>query len=99
MVRGTTPTHTFLTDVDLTDAEALYVTYKQNGRILVEKALEDVSISEDMVTVRLTQAETLRFSPIGRVRMQIRARFADGTAIACSVIEADVNEILKDGEI
>ena len=99
MMRGTTPTHTFTTDVDLTDAEVLYVTYKQNGRVVVEKTLEDVKVTAEAVTVRLTQAETLGFSPIGRVRMQIRARFADGTAIACDEIKADVKEILKDGEI
>ena len=99
MRRGTTPTHTFDTDVDLTDAVVLYLTYKQNGRIKVEKSLSDVTIEPYKVKVTLTQKETLSFDDEGDVRIQIRAKFADGNAVASNVIRTSAQIILKEGEI
>ena len=34
MIRGTTPTHVFTTDVDLSDATVVYVTYAQGSKKL-----------------------------------------------------------------
>ena len=98
MRRGTTPTNTFTVDVDLREATALYVTYKQNSRVILEKTLADATIEETSVAVTLTQEETLAFSK-GTVMIQIRAKFADGAAIASNIITANVNAILKDGVI
>lgn len=39
--RGSTPTHTFTTDLDLTSASEIYVTYKQLGRVVAEKTKAD----------------------------------------------------------
>ena len=99
MRRGTTPTHTFSVDVDLTAAEVIYLTYKQTGKVLVEKTKDDLTITEDQVEVKLTQEETLSFREIGDVDIQFRARFPDGTAIASNIMTADADKILKDGEI
>lgn len=38
MYRGTTPTNVFRTDVDLENASVLFVSYKQNGKVVLEKA-------------------------------------------------------------
>lgn len=99
MRRGTTPTHTFTTDVDLTGASVLYLTYKQNGRIKVEKTIDDVTINPESVQVTLTQKETLAFDDEGDVRIQIRARFPDGSAVASNIIKTTAQIILKEGEI
>lgn len=99
MRRGTTPTHTFTTDVDLTGATVLYLTYKQNGRIKVEKTIDDVTINPDSVQVTLTQKETLSFDDEGDVRIQIRARFPDDSAVASNIIKTTAQIILKEGEI
>ena len=98
MRRGTTPTNTFTVDVDLRQATALYVTYKQNSRVILEKTLADATITETSVAVTLTQEETLAFGK-GTVSIQIRAKFVDGVAIASNIITANVNAILKDGVI
>lgn len=98
MRRGTTPTHTITTDIDLTGAAAVYVTYAQKGCTVVEKSAEDITIGSDYVEIALTQAETLAFSE-GRIEVQIRARFPDGSAVASNVMQTTVAEILKDGEI
>lgn len=61
MHRGTTPINIFRTDVDLTNASVLFITYKQNGKVVLEKTIDDVSIHGEMVEVRLSQRETLLF--------------------------------------
>ena len=101
MRRGTTPTHIFKTDLDLTGADAVYVTYQQYGKTVLEKDLSDMTVEEESLTVRLTQTETLLFreKPDGTVRIQIRARWPDGDALASNIIETTVKEILKEGEI
>lgn len=98
MHRGTTPTNIFRTDVDLTNASVLFITYKQNGKVVLEKTIDDVSIHGEMVEVRLSQRETLLFSE-GIVTIQIRAKFQDDSVIASSLIRTSAREILKEGEI
>lgn len=98
MYRGTTPTNVFRTDVDLENASVLFVSYKQNGKVVLEKSLEDVSVKKTLVTVNLMQKETLLFQD-GIVTIQIRAKFPDNTAIASNLIRTTAEEIVKDGEI
>ena len=98
-MRGTTPTHTFHTSIDLTGAVVLFITYKQLYNTVLEKDISDCEITSDSVTVHLTQAETLMFQANLDVEIQIRARFADGTAVGCDILVSDVHRILKDGVI
>lgn len=98
MYRGTTPTNVFRTDVDLENASVLFVSYKQNGKVVLEKSLEDVNVKKTLVTVNLTQKETLLFQD-GIITIQIRAKFPDNTAIASNLIRTTAEEIVKDGEI
>jgi hypothetical protein len=98
MYRGTTPTNVFRTDVDLSNASVLFITYKQGGKLVLEKSIEDVQIEKKNLIVELSQKDTLLFSE-GIVTIQIRAKFPDGSAIASSLIRTSTYEILKDGEI
>lgn len=98
MRRGTTPTHTITVDVDLTDAEVIYLDYRQKNKIVLEKTKDDMTVEEGQIQVKLTQAETLAFSD-DTVTIQLRARFADGTAVASNFMRIDVSGIIKDGEI
>ena len=41
IVRGTTPYHTFILPMDASDIDKIYITYLQNGEIIVEKTEED----------------------------------------------------------
>lgn len=97
--RGTTPTQQFNTSIDLYGASVLYITYKQYGKIVVEKTKEDCLITSTYVAVQLTQSETLLFDDDHKVEIQIRAKFSDGTAVASNIIETDVGAILKGGLI
>lgn len=98
MYRGTTPINIFRTDVDLTNASVLFITYKQHDKDILEKSIDDVVIEKDTIMVRLSQRETLLFSE-GIVTIQIRAKFPDGSVIASNLIRTNAREILKEGEI
>ena len=99
--RGTTTTNNFDVEKDLTGASAVFVTYEQGGKVVFEKTLEDgvTVVSSERLTVSLTQADTLSLNEHYPVRIQIRAKFPSGSAVASFTMEASVGEILKEGEI
>ena len=95
--RGSTPTNTFTVNVDLREAK-IYVSYSQDGEILVEKTGDDLEVDETSIVVHLTQAETLRFKT-GSVSIQIRYVMPDESADASNIMTVSSERILKDGEI
>lgn len=100
--RGTTPTNKFNVSMDLTEATVLYITYSQLGKTVIEKTLEDVTdITAESVSVKLTQEDTLLFKASAQVEIQIRAGFGgeNGDRVRSNIMVADVERILKDGEI
>ena len=98
MRRGTTPTITISTDISLVEASNFYLTFKQGDRVIFEKELDDVTITEDTVSVWLTQAETLALKDGRMVSFQIRATLGD-QKVASNIMTSPVGEILKGGEI
>ena len=98
MIRGTTPTNIFNVDADLTTASAVYITYEQDGVTAFEKTLEDILVEANKLTVTLTQEETLSLKEKD-VRIQIRAKYPDGSAIASNIIITTAGAILKKGVI
>ena len=98
MKRGTTPTNTFKTNIDLTGA-TVFLTYSQRGRVVLEKTGDDLEISAEAIVTRLTQKDTLGFDALQKVSIQIRYVFPDGIAGASNIMTVTVGEILKDGEI
>lgn len=101
MRRGTTPTCTFTTNVDLTGC-TVFVTFQQNGQTVIEKTGTDLTIAAtdtgSTVALTLTQLETLALEP-GRVLVQIRYVDSFGTADASNIITTTAEAILKDGVI
>ena len=100
MKRGTTPTHTFSVDVDLTSATVIYLTYKQGNETIVERDINNMTVTSDSIQVRLTQEETLLFNTAVNIQIQIRAGFSDGSRIASDILTVSpAGQILKDGVI
>ena len=97
--RGSTPVHIFKTSIDLTEAVEIYITYTQAGHTIVEKSLSDCTVTAEQIEVRLTQEETLKFDARYSIKIQVRAKYADETAIVSNIIKTDVGVILKDGVI
>lgn len=93
--RFSTITHTFSSTIDLSDAQ-IYVTYSQDDRIIVEKSLNDVDMSEDGKTfnVILTQEDTSKFR-VGKLYVQFRYLFRDGRTNPSNRWVIDVEDIDK----
>lgn len=99
MIRGTTPTHTFVFPLDGSEYAAIYVTYVQKGTTVLEKTEEDMTFDGNVGSYTLTQAETLGFSSKNPVEIQIRAKTTGGIAIASRTYTVSVDEVLKSGVI
>ena len=98
MVRGTTPENIFKLPFILDDVKSLYVTYSQGNTVVLDKAIDDVIIDGNTITVKLTQEDTLKFSN-AQVNIQIRFKTNQGKAMASNIISTYVNNVLKDGVI
>ena len=104
MTRGTTPTHVFTVDPQILSGgvSAVFITYAQNGRVMLEKGTEDIVVGENTLTVKLTQEDTLKlFAPYtdNDVEIQIRLKTSSGDALASEIIMAKVSDVLKEGAI
>lgn len=98
---GATPVHIFNVDTDLTHATAMWITYMQNGIIRVNKTLENdnIEITADTVTVRLTQQDTLSFLDNVPVKIQIKCKFSNGNIAKSTVIHTSASECLNREEM
>lgn len=101
MYRGTTPTLNFnfefnLDEVDITE---FYITFSQRNQIVFEKQLADLEISENKVTVQLTQQDTLKLMGSAVVYIQARFKIGEDQVYATNVVTTSANAILKDGEL
>lgn len=107
MTRGTTPTHTFTLPDNLKTAtlSALYITYAQGSKTVLEKTLSDVTIKNGVIICTLTQADTLKFEVLDKhcgcdkVAIQVRMKTSDSVAMASDIMSVPIRDILKDGEI
>lgn len=97
MRRGSTPTNTFEVDIDLTGA-TVYVSYEQQGKTVIEKTGNALTISPDKIVLQLSQEETLSLKP-GDVLIQLRYVFPTGAADASNIIRTTAERIIKDGVI
>ena len=108
MRRGTTPTVVLTitnddgTNCDLTSAEN-YVTFSEVGsNYEITKSGEDVTAEVSgkatVISVPLSQEETLGFGQNRSVRVQVRSK-VDDIATASEIATFNVGEILLEGEI
>ena len=114
MYRGTTPTITINCDIDVSEFVTMWVTFRTQQlatyappkQVEVTKHLGDegVDVTDKVVTVSLTQADTLLLGSLSpdedqQVEVQIRGRTEDGRAFASNIMAAPLSRILKDGVI
>lgn len=99
--RGTTPVHSFILPDELKDVDfaAMYITYKQGRKTVLEKDRSSISIEDGVASVRLTQEETLLFSDRCKCHIQVRLRTAAGDALVSNVVDIPVYDVLKEGVI
>lgn len=96
MIRGTTPTHTFVVEqIDTSQIRQLRITYEQMGRLILEKTEKDVTMSEGSFAFTMTQEEALRFRAGCKVDLQVKALLMDGSVLASAIESFGVDKILN----
>lgn len=91
MIQATTPTFVLTlpaNTVDLTEADHVYFTIEQ-GSVVIDKADSDLEVAARVVSVYLTQAETLRLNFYSEARIQLNWTYSDGSR-ACSEVKTIV---------
>lgn len=99
MIRGTTPTLEFKLPISVADIADAYVSFAQQGEVLIDKQLAECSCGTDTLTVRLTQEDTLKLEAGQPTEMQIRVKKKDGNALASQIMKVNTDRILRDGVI
>ncbi len=109
MRRGTTPTIQLTVsneDGSLCDItqDDVYVTFVESGEdgVTFTKREDEIDMevvgNDTVVSIELTQEETLMFKPRRRVKIQLRSKHGD-KAQATGITKFKVEEILLDGMI
>lgn len=94
MRQGTTPTiQITINDIDLNEMQNIYVVFEQNGYIL-KKESSDLSIEGNIISVLLSQEETLNFKE-GTCNIQLRMITKGGVAIASPIKTTKVYRVLN----
>ena len=101
MIRGTTPVLEFTLPFDTDLLEEAYVTISQRGTVVIEKSIDKCTLEHNMLSVKLSQEETLELIAQRNLRAEIQLRVLtrDGEALASNIETVDVGRILKDGVI
>ena len=99
LTRGTTPTLIFELPFDTSEAQKMWISFRQESRLVIDKTLADVTLDETKVSVHLTQEETLALCRKESCTIQMRVLTKDGEALASQIISCAVADILKDGVI
>ena len=100
MIRGTTPTHTFNIPFNVQLISKLRILYSQDDVLILAKNMEDCVISDNSISVTLTQEDTLSFNAKKNVEIQIRILTVENKALASipkkvSVLKLLENEVLR----
>ena len=99
MVRGTTPTLEFTLPFDTSNLAEAWVTLSQNDSEVLTKTLEECKREGRMLSIRLTQEETLKLEHDFNTEIQLRVRTIAGEALASKIITRNTDRLLKDGVI
>ena len=82
---GTTPTHTFIFPFETSLIKELKITYAQKKKTVLVKYLDDCEISQNSVSVPLTQEDTFLFAENVNVEVQARVLTMQGDALASDI--------------
>lgn len=106
MRRGTTPTHRFILPFDIPEDAIVRVVYAQCDKVLIEKDISQCSIDKNIITVKLTDSDTLKFNCKrflykGELKkwdaeIQIGVKAADGTKVWSDTLTVKVDKCLKE---
>lgn len=94
MTQATTPTFilTLPNSVDLSQAENVYFTLRQNN-VSIQKSTNDLMIEGQTVSVFLSQLDTLQLTA-GTAQMQLNWTYENGSRACSNIVSVNVTENL-----
>ena len=96
MRKGTTPTFTFTIPFGAELIKTAKVIFEGDNGVKLEKRTEDCGLSENEVSVRLTQEDTFLFDCNEYIKVQLRIITTAGDALATDPARVFVAECLDD---
>ena len=101
MIRGTTPTHTFVLPFNTSLVSSARISYAQRGNVLLKKETPACTLeaNTNTISVTLSQEDTLLFNSGLYVDIQLRVLTTDGVALSTDIITKSVGECLDGGVI
>lgn len=99
MIRGTTPLLEFGLPFPTDIIKEAWLTFSQFNKEVFTIEDEALTMEGSLISVKLTQEQTLLLSQNSALEIQIRILTNNGDALASNIIRTDVGRILKDGEI
>lgn len=103
IIRGTTPTISakIPNTIPLDEVSEIWFSISQNGIAIVDRKLSDNTIMIDgqVISITLTQEETLKFRTYSNVECGIRLRVGDNALATSTPIFAKIIDVTKGGVI
>lgn len=96
VMQATTPTFilTLPAEVDLDEAQSVYFTLSQDNYRSVTKTGADLIIEDNIVSVYLTQEETLKFRPNEYAKLQLNWTYTGGARASSRTVDIFIDENL-----
>jgi hypothetical protein len=98
MIRGTTPTHTWVLPFDASLLKEVSITYMQNEEIIVKKTEEDCTMEGNKISITLTQEDTLKLEPKVRTTVQLKVMTQNKSVMATKPKSISVSDV-QDKEV
>ena len=96
MLRGTTPTNTFTLPFETSSIQEVTVVYAQSDKVVFEKKTADCTMKDNVISVKLTQEETLMLDHAVNVQIQLWIKTTGNDVLGSEIIVVDVDKCLKD---
>lgn len=94
--KGCTALNSFHIPYNAAEIAVAWVTYVQAGAIVLDKTTDDCIIGDGIVTVNLSQEDTLKLKPWTSIQIQIRIRLHDGRVTKSKIFETTTDRLLKE---
>lgn len=95
MRRTTTAQHRLTFPMTLQPANAMTITYMQDGEVVIKKTLDDVEVQDKVVLVNLSESETKLFTADRPVEIQTKFRIGN-EVLASQIMRIPARRILDD---
>lgn len=99
MNRGTTPTHTFNIPFDVAIIDKIRITYAQCDKVVLVKSKDDCRMDGTVISLKLSQADTLMFEGNKVVSIQLTVVTTGGDCLKSDILCVGVRECLDEGVI